>query len=105
GLGAVLHEWAHASGKTLAIEERLLPVLPQVRGACELLGLDPIHVANEGTMVVAVPAGEAERAIEILRRVPETANAVRIGRVESPGVAAVVVERATGQKIPLDEPI
>ena len=39
GLGAVLHEWAEACGKTLAIEERLLPVLPEVRGACELLGL------------------------------------------------------------------
>ena len=74
GLGAVLHEWAEASGKTLAVEERLLPVLPEVRGACELLGLDPIHVANEGTMVVAVPQGQADRAIDVLRKVSETAR-------------------------------
>ncbi|HEX2475494.1 MAG TPA: hydrogenase expression/formation protein HypE, partial [Lacipirellulaceae bacterium] len=45
GVGAVLHEWAEASGTTLIIEERLVPVTPDVRGACELLGLDPIHVA------------------------------------------------------------
>jgi hydrogenase expression/formation protein HypE len=105
GVGAVLHEWAELSGKTLAIEERLLPVLPEVRGACELLGLDPIHVANEGTMVVAVPPGCAERAIEVLRQVPETARSVRIGRAEPRGLAAVVVSRGTGQQIPLDEPI
>ena len=105
GLGAVLHEWAEASGRTLAIEERLLLVLPEVRGACELLGLDPIHVANEGTMVVAVPQGQALRAIDVLRQVPETSQSVYIGRVEARGLAAVVVERGTGQKIPLDEPI
>jgi hydrogenase expression/formation protein HypE len=105
GVGAVLHEWAEASGKTLAVEERLLPVLPEVRGACELLGLDPIHVANEGTMVVAVPQGHADRAVDVLRQITETAQSVYIGRVESRGLAAVVVERGTGQKIPLDEPI
>jgi hydrogenase expression/formation protein HypE len=105
GLGAVLLEWAEAGCKTLAIEERLLTVLPEVRGICELLGLDPIHVANEGTMVVAVPQGESGRAIEALRRIPETAQSVCIGRVEPRGLAAVVVERVTRQKIPLDEPV
>jgi hydrogenase expression/formation protein HypE len=105
GLGAVLHEWADACGKMLAIEERLLSVLPEVRGACELLGLDPIHVANEGTMIVAVPQGEAQRAIEVLRGVSETAHSVLVGRVEPRGLAAVVVERGTRQLIPLDEPI
>ena len=105
GLGAVLHEWAEASGTTLAIDEAALPVTPEVRGGCELLGLDPIHVANEGTMLVAVPAGYVERATQILRGVPETAHATRIGRVETRGLAAVVIERATGQRVPLDEPI
>jgi hydrogenase expression/formation protein HypE len=105
GLGAVLQEWAEASEKTLAIEERMLPVLPEVQGVCELLGLDPIHVANEGTMVVAVPQGHSSRAIDVLRRVPETAQSIAIGRVESRGLAAVLVERGTQQKIPLDEPV
>jgi hydrogenase expression/formation protein HypE len=67
--------------------------------------LDPIHVANEGTMVIAVPQGLARRVIDVLRRVPETAHAIAIGRVESRGLAAVVVERGTRQKIPLDEPV
>jgi len=105
GLGAVLHEWADSCGHTLVIDESVLPMNPETRGACELLGLDPIHVANEGTMVVAVPAGESERAVAVLRGVAETAQAVRIGRVERLGIAAVVVERAAGLRIPLDEPI
>jgi len=83
----------------------MLPVLPEVRGACELLGLDPIHVANEGTMVVAVPQGQAAGAIDVLRQITETAQSVCIGRVESRRLAPVVVERGMGQKIPLDEPI
>src|SRR3972149_11935930 len=90
GVGAVLHEWAEVSGQTLVIDEALVPVTPEVRGACELLGLDPIHVANEGTMVVAVPRHEAERTLTILRCVSETAQSVRIGQVESRGVAAGV---------------
>ena len=105
GLGAVLHELAEASGKTLAIEERLVPVTAEVRGACELLGLDPIHVANEGTMLVAVPQEQSGRAIEVLRSIPETAQSICIGRVESRGLAAVVVERGARQRIPLDEPV
>jgi hydrogenase expression/formation protein HypE len=105
GVGAVLHEWAEASGTTLIIEERLVPVTPDVRGACELLGLDPIHVANEGTMVIAVPQGCAKRAIEILGEVRETAGSVCVGHAGPRGLAAVLVERIAGQKIPLDEPI
>jgi hydrogenase expression/formation protein HypE len=105
GLGAVLHEWAEASGLTLAMEDRLLPVTQEVRGVCELLGLDPIHVANEGAMVAAVQRGEADRALAVLHSVEETANAVRIGRVEPRSIAAVVIERGPNQRIPLDEPI
>ena len=105
GLAAVLHEWASESGTTLAISERLLPVSEQVRGVCELLGLDPIHVANEGTMVVAVPSGESERTIEVLRGVPETEHATYIGKVEKCGLAPVVVERLAGRWLPLDEPV
>ncbi|HEY3392912.1 MAG TPA: hydrogenase expression/formation protein HypE [Lacipirellulaceae bacterium] len=105
GVSAVLHEWAETSGKTLIIEERLLPVTPVVRGACELLGLDPIHVANEGTMVIAVPQGCAHRAIQVLRKVHETSGSVCIGHVGPRGLAAVLVERIAGQEIPLDEPI
>jgi hydrogenase expression/formation protein HypE len=105
GVGAVLQEWAEVSGKTLAIADARVPVTATVRGACELLGLDPIHVANEGTMVVAVPAGELSRALNALLTVAESAGAACIGRVEDRGFAPVVMQRATGQRVPLDEPI
>lgn len=105
GLGAVCHEWAEACGHTIVVKDHLLPVTPDVRGACELLGLDPIHVANEGTMAVAVPQGHANRAIDVLRQVPETAQAVCIGRVVRRKLAGVVVQRGACRDIPLDEPI
>jgi hydrogenase expression/formation protein HypE len=105
GVGAVLHEWAEASGKTLSILESQLPVTDEVRGACELLGLDPIHVANEGTMVVAVPANSVAAALDALRTVEEAAQSVVVGEVESRGLAPVVVRRVTGSAIPLDEPV
>jgi hydrogenase expression/formation protein HypE len=104
GVGAVLQEWARASGKSLVVEENRLPVLAEVRGACELLGLDPIHVANEGTMVIAVAEGDTDRALETLRAVPETKGAVRVGNVQVRRLSPVLIARGSGQLIPLDEP-
>jgi hydrogenase expression/formation protein HypE len=104
GLGAVLHEWAEAAAVTLAIDEQSLPVDADVRGACELLGLDPIHIANEGAMLVAARRVDVDRVLRVLYDVPETAGAVRIGSVEPRGGAAVVVERGSGRRVPLDEP-
>lgn len=104
GLAAVLHEWAADCGQTLWIEESALPVSDDVRGACELLGLDPIHIANEGTMVVAIPRESADTAIAALRTVPVSAGAALIGEVTQRTVAPVVVERGLGRLLPLDEP-
>ena len=78
GVGAVLHEWADASGLTMAIHESNLPVSPDVRGASELLGLDPIFIANEGTMLVAVEQGASRDALNALSSIPETENAKKI---------------------------
>jgi hydrogenase expression/formation protein HypE len=105
GLAAVLHEWAEACGLTLAIEERAVPITPEVRGVCEVLGLDAVHVANEGTMVVAVPSGCASAAIQSLRRVSESSEATRIGEIRPRTLAPVLVQRALGQELPLDEPL
>jgi hydrogenase expression/formation protein HypE len=104
GVGAVLHEWAEASAQTLVVDEARLPITSDVRGACEILGLDPIHVANEGTMVVAISREHVHRALEAWRSVAETEHAAIIGHVERRGIVPVVVERATGHRIPLDEP-
>ncbi len=105
GVGAVLHEWAEACDLTLSIEEDQVPVTPEVRGACELLGLDPIHVANEGTMIIAVAESHTEKALQALRHVTETQHAARIGLVRNRTVVPVVVQRSLGQEVALDEPL
>jgi hydrogenase expression/formation protein HypE len=105
GVAAVLHEWAEACGQTICIDEASIPVTPEVRGVCEVLGLDPLHVANEGTMVVSVPGDSAARALDVLRGIPQTSAAVRIGLVRQRGAASVVVRRALGREMPLDEPV
>jgi hydrogenase expression/formation protein HypE len=80
GLASALVEIAEASGLHLSIEESAVPVSEEVRGACELLGLDPLHVANEGRFVAFVPPADAERALEIMRSHPLGAQATTIGR-------------------------
>ncbi len=105
GVAAVLHEWAITSGCAMAVEERRLPITPEVRGVCELLGLDPLHVANEGTMVVAVAAGHGDVAIKALRGVPVSAHAAVIGHVQEKSGSPVLVQRSLGRFQPLDEPL
>lgn len=104
GVAAVLHEWAAACGHTLVIDEQLVPLGQDVRGVCELLGLDPLHVANEGTMVVAVPAGKAVSAAEALRTASVSSAATAIGQIQPRGVSPVLVGRTLGRRQPLDEP-
>jgi hydrogenase expression/formation protein HypE len=105
GVAAVLHEWAAACGATMAIEEQRLPVTGEVRGICELLGLDPLHVANEGTMVVAVPPGCAEVALQAMRSGGVSSEAAIIGRVQPKAISPVLVQRGLGRFLPLDEPV
>lgn len=104
GVAAVLHEWAAASRLTLAIDEARLPVTDEVRGACELLGLDPLFVACEGTMVVAVESRLVDEAIAALRRCSISSGVTTIGRVAPSGTAPVLVRRMFGRLQPLDEP-
>jgi hydrogenase expression/formation protein HypE len=105
GVAAVLHEWAANCGHALAIDEQCVPVRPEVRGVCELLGLDPLHVANEGTVVAAVREGFGAVATAALRNVPGGEDAALIGRVQERRVSPVVVGRGLGRYLPLDEPL
>lgn len=105
GVAAVLHEWAAQVNVTLSIDEAAVPVSADVRGACELLGLDPLHVPNEGTMLIAVPEGWGMRTVSLLRTLPLTENASLIGRVVSRRIAPVIVQRVMGTEQPLDEPL
>lgn len=104
GVTAVLHEWACDCGKTLVIDEPSVPLTGEVRGVCELLGLDPLCVANEGTMVVAVAREHADSALSALRAVDGGERAARIGEVRQAGVVPVIVRRALGREQPLIEP-
>lgn len=81
GLGGALCELAAAAKLAFQIDEAALPVDKSVRGACELLGFDPLFVANEGCAAIFVAPEDAEAALAILKRHPATARAVAIGAV------------------------
>jgi hydrogenase expression/formation protein HypE len=83
GLGTTLIEIAEASRLQITIDESKIPVRDDVAGACEVLGFDPLYLANEGRMIAFVPENEAARALELLRGNPHCAGAVEIGRVLS----------------------
>jgi hydrogenase expression/formation protein HypE len=81
GLAATLNEIAHQSGVGIVLDEAAIPVRPAVAAACELLGLDPLDVANEGRLIAICPAASAERALAALRAHPLGRDAARIGEV------------------------
>jgi hydrogenase expression/formation protein HypE len=67
GVSSALGELATASGVGIRISEAALPIRPEVRGACEMLGLDPLYVANEGKLIAVVPAEDADRLLNVMR--------------------------------------
>ena len=81
GLATVLWEIAQSSQVGVEVEEEAILVRPEVRGVCELLGFDPLYLANEGKLVAVVPEGEAERVLEVMRADPLGKESVVIGRV------------------------
>ncbi len=81
GVATVLNEFAAQSGVTIRLQESALPVREAVRGVCEILGLDPLYLANEGKFVAIVPQAYAETAIQALRATPGGEGAVVIGEV------------------------
>jgi hydrogenase expression/formation protein HypE len=104
GVTAVLHEWARASQLTIVVNEEHVPVSASVRAVCELLGLDPMYVANEGTMVVAVAPGAGNRAADALKGAGYRQAAV-IGSVEPKRIVPVTIRGILGRDRPLDEPL
>jgi hydrogenase expression/formation protein HypE len=104
GVTAVLHEWARASQATIVVNEAHVPVAASIRALCELLGLDPMYVANEGTMVIAVSAGAGNRAADALKSVGYSQAAV-IGSIEPKRVVPVVMRGILKRDRPLDEPL
>jgi hydrogenase expression/formation protein HypE len=81
GLAATLNEIAHQSGVGIHLEESAIPVAPEVEAACELLGLDPLNIANEGKLIAVCAAGDAQRLLAAMRAHPLGAQAAVIGQV------------------------
>ena len=96
GLASSLNEMAEAAGVTVEIDEDHLPLRAEVKGMCELLGLDPLYLANEGTLVLFVPEDEAEAALAAMRATPAGRNAMAIGRAMPAGTMPVVMKTSFG---------
>lgn len=96
GLATTLNEIASAAGVGIHIEESVIPVRGDVASACELLGLDPLYVANEGRFVAFVAGKNGKRAVEMMRRYPQGLGAVVIGEVTASGKAAVTMKNRIG---------
>jgi hydrogenase expression/formation protein HypE len=111
GLATALVELAESAKKEFAVEEEAVPVCQAVNSACEILGFDPLYVANEGRMVAFVPEEQAAKAVAIMQRYPEGALAAKVGHVASatktPGAILVnpfgaerILYRLVGDQLP-----
>jgi hydrogenase expression/formation protein HypE len=96
GVGTVCNELAQACGFGVVLDEERLPLHPMVSGACELLGIDPLYVANEGKFVAVVAPEQAEAALAALRSHPLGAEAAEIGQIVAEPAETVVVRTGFG---------
>ncbi len=100
GVGTALNEIALQSGAGVVLEEARLPVNPAVAGACELLGFDPIYIANEGKLLCFVPEAQAEAVLAAIRELPAGRAACIIGHVTAAHPGRVIMQtRIGGQRI------
>ena len=102
GVATVLNEFARASGVAMVVSEASVPVEPAVVGACEILGIDPMYVANEGKLVAFVAPEAAEEALAALRSVASCEGAAEIGEVKTDPPGMVLVETAFGGRRVMD---
>ncbi len=103
GVASVLNELAKASSVAMIVREAAVPVHPMVTGASEILGIDPMHVANEGVLVAIVDPEHAEAALAALRGAPGGEMAAEIGEVKTEPPGMVLVETAFGGKRVMDQ--
>jgi hydrogenase expression/formation protein HypE len=102
GLATTLNEIASRSGVGIALEEVKIPVRESVRGTCELLGLDPLYLANEGKLVAICPAQETEKVLEAMRAHPLGKHAEVIGQVTEQNPGRVTLQTLIGGRRLLD---
>lgn len=104
GVAAVLNEISEYSNVTIALEENLLPIKEEVQGAAEMLGLDPLYIANEGKLCAFVPEAQAEQVLFAMRAHPLGTNAAIIGRVTEELGKKVYLNTVVGGKRLVDMP-
>ncbi len=104
GLAASCHELAEENKVTFRLEEAWVPVRPPVRAACEMLGLDPLSIANEGKLLACVDSGDTERALAVLRATPGGEQAAIIGGVVEKRRAPVFMRTTFGGERIVDLP-
>ena len=110
GLATTLNEFIEGTALGIELDEDRVPVRDDVRAACDMLGLEPMYCANEGKIIAIVASEEAERALKIMRSLPEGENAAIIGRVSEkyPGKLVVktqlggnrIMQKLTGAQLP-----
>ncbi len=104
GLASALNEIAEAAGVKIQVDEKRIPVQEDVHAACEILGLDPLQVANEGRFAAFVTEAHSARALEILRRHSVSGNAAIIGQVVEKSAPLVTIKSTIGASRILDMP-
>lgn len=102
GVATALNEIARQAGVAIAVDEPSVPVRPDVRAACEMLGLDPLHIANEGKLLAIVPAAEADAALAAMRQSAHGAAAAIIGDVRAEPREMVLLKTEAGGSRVLD---
>ena len=110
GLATTLNELARSAETGMVIDEDKIPVSEEVKGACEILGLDPLYIANEGKLIIILPEEEAEKVVDAMKQNPVGASAAIIGRVtsEHPGLVRMttsigssrIIDMLTGDQLP-----
>lgn len=96
GIATVLNEFAESSHAGISIKENVLPVRDEVRGMCEILGLDPLYLANEGKVVAIVPAEKANDLLHAMKNHPAGADSMIIGEVKAEPAGRVILQTSFG---------
>jgi hydrogenase expression/formation protein HypE len=103
GVASVLNELARAASVSMLVREAAVPLQPAVAGACELLGIDPMYVANEGKFVAVVAPEAVDAALAAMRDVPGCERAAEIGAVMTEPPGMVLVQTSFGGKRVMDQ--
>ena len=104
GVGTVLYEITGQSNVGIELDYAKIPVAPDVKGVCGMLGLEPLYLACEGRLVIIAPEDKAEAILAVLKKQPYSENAAIIGKITAEHPGRVVMETEIGAKTVLSQP-